>query len=447
VAASNTPAARFDYLTIGLSGGGRPQIRTAGGAVGIDVAFPLGQWTHVAVSLDYRNAAASRSALSVDPPITACWWTNGFYRGAVVLPLSYPLGRCDLCVGGEVVTPSTRTSYGNNLNGIVGSVRVREGMWSEQGTTSNPPNGFVPSKILDWDNDVSFQLAGPLAAGVTRGNVTEVAGEVPAADRNSVGDVVQFANLPYYASSLAAFWGIGHKKGALFRTGLGFDEVRVLMQGALSTYPLSTSSVKNFFLYPFEVPIAVAYSVEAWVKLDVAAEHIILEWKASGYNGLRIVVKSDGMLSVRQTDAAGTTVLNSVTATNNALSVGSWTHVCFQFNAATKAIELYVGGSRCTVLTTYNAATSSTFFANIRYTNMVIGNDSANGANALRGSLHDLRVTAGKQYDGAFVPRAALSPPEGPVAFWLGMFATDKASVEPLVKQGTPVESNYTYAL
>ena len=167
VAASNTPAARFDYLTIGLSGGGRPQFRTAGGVVGIDVAFPLGQWTHVAVSLDYRNAAASRSALSVDPPITACWWTNGFYRGAVVLPLAYPLGRCDLCLGGEVVTPSTRTSYGNNLNGIIGSVRVREGMWSEQGTTSNPPNGFVPSKNLDWDNDVSFQLVGPLAAGVT----------------------------------------------------------------------------------------------------------------------------------------------------------------------------------------------------------------------------------------------------------------------------------------
>jgi hypothetical protein len=31
--------------------------------------------------------------------------------------------------------------------------------------------------------------------------------------------------------------------------------------------------------------------------------------------------------------------------------------------------------------------------------------------------------------------------------FWLGMFATNKAGVESLVKQGTPVESNYTYAL
>ena len=121
--------------------------------------------------------------------------------------------------------------------------------------------------------------------------------------------------------------------------------------------------------------------------------------------------------------------------------------MCFQFNATTKAIELFVGGSRCTVLTTYNAATASTFFANLRYTNLVIGNVSANGANTLRGSLHDLRVTTGKQYDGNFVPRAALSPPEGPVAFWLGLFATNKAGVESLVKQGTPVESNYTYAL
>ena len=99
------------------------------------------------------------------------------------------------------------------------------------------------------------------------------------------------------------------------------------------------------------------------------------------------------------------------------------------------------------MLTTYNAATASTFFAGLRYTNLVLGNDSLNGANTLRGSLHDVRVTAGKQYDSAFVPRAHLSPPEGPVAFWLGLFATNKAGVESLVKQGTPVESNYTYAL
>ena len=155
--------------------------------------------------------------------------------------------------------------------------RVRLGMWSEQGTTSNPPNGFVPGTTLDWDNDVSFQLYGHLAAGVAKGNVTEVAGEVPATDRNLVGDTVQFANLPYYSSSLGAWWGTGNKKGALNRSGVGYDEVRVLMQGALSTYALSTSSVKNFLLYPFEVPIAVGYSVEAWVKLDVAAEHVILE--------------------------------------------------------------------------------------------------------------------------------------------------------------------------
>jgi hypothetical protein len=191
----------------------------------------------------------------------------------------------------------------------------------------------------------------------------------------------------------------------------------------------------------------VAFTVEAWVKLDAAAEHTVVEWKAAGYNGLRIVVKSDGMLSVRQMDSAGTAVLNSVTATNKAIAVGTWTHVVFQFNAATKAIELFVGGARCTVLTTYNPITASTFFANLRFTSMAVGNDVANGANTLRGSIHDLRVTAGKQYDGDFTPRAALSPPEGPVAFWLGLFATNKAGAESLVRQGAPVESDYTYAL
>ena len=187
--------------------------------------------------------------------------------------------------------------------------------------------------------------------------------------------------------------------------------------------------------------------MEAWVKLDVAAEHVILEWKSSSYNGLRIVVKSDGMLSVRQTDNAGTTILNSVTATNKPLAVGPWTHVCFQFNSATKAIELFVGGARCTVLTTYNAATSSTFFANLRYTNMVVGNDSQNGATTLQGSIRDLRVTADKQYDGNFTPLTALSPPAGPVAFWLGVFATNRAGAESLVRQGSPVESTLSYAL
>ena len=146
-------------------------------------------------------------------------------------------------------------------------------------------------------------------------------------------------------------------------------------------------------------------------------------------------------------DAAGTIVLNSVTATNKALAVGTWTHVAFQFNAATKAIELFVGGSRCTVLTTYNPLTASTFFANLRFTSMAVGNDVANGANTLRGSLHDLRVTAGKQYDGSFVPLTALSPPEGPVAFWLGAFATNRAGAESLGRQGSPVESTLTYAL
>ena len=190
-----------------------------------------------------------------------------------------------------------------------------------------------------------------------------------------------------------------------------------------------------------------AFTVEAWVKLDASAEHTIVEWKAASYNGLRILVKSDGMLSVRQMDAAGTTVLNSVTATNKALSVGTWTHVAFQFNAATKAIQLFVGGAQCTVLTTYNPLTASTFFANIRYTSMAIGNDVANTANPLRGSIHDLRVTAGKQYDGDFTPRAALSPPAGPIAFWLGLFATNRAGAESPVKQGTPVETVMSYAL
>ena len=281
------------------------------------------------------------------------------------------------------------------------------------------------------------------------GAVTEAAGEVVSvADRNRVGDTVQFANLPYYPSTLTAFLGMGHNKGALYRSGANLDEVRVLLQGTLSTYALSSSpTVKNFFLYPFEIQIGSVFSVETWVKLDAAAEHVVVEWKASGYNGLRMVVKSDGHLSVRQMDTAGTAVLNSVTATNNALSVGTWTHVCFQFDAATKGIELFVGGSRCTALTAYNAATSSTFFANLRYTNMVIGNDAANTGTPLRGSIHDLRVTAGKQYGGNFVPLPALSPPLGPVAFWLGASFANRAGAEALVKLGTPVESNYTYAL
>ena len=117
-------------------------------------------------------------------------------------------------------------------------------------------------------------------------------------------------------------------------------------------------------------------------------------------------------------DAAGTAVLNSVTATNKALAVGTWTHVAFQFNAATKAIQLFVGGAQCTVLTTYNPLTASTFFANFRYTSMAIGNDVANTTTSpLRGSIHDLRVTAGKQYDGDFTPLTALSRDAGPVAF------------------------------
>ena len=78
---------------------------------------------------------------------------------------------------------------------------------------------------------------------------------------------------------------------------------------------------------------------------------------------------------------------------------------------------------------------------------MVVGNDSQNGANTLRSSIHDLRVTAGKQYDGDFTPLTALSTPLGPVAFWLGVFATNRAGAESLVKQGTPVESTLTYAL
>ena len=78
---------------------------------------------------------------------------------------------------------------------------------------------------------------------------------------------------------------------------------------------------------------------------------------------------------------------------------------------------------------------------------MVIGNDSANGANTLRGSIHGLRVTAGKQYSSNFVPQTALSPALGPVLFWLGPFATNRASAEALVKLGTPVESTLSYAL
>ena len=153
------------------------------------------------------------------------------------------------------------------------------------------------------------------------------------------------------------------------------------------------------------------------------------------------------MLSVRQTDSAGTAVLNSVTVTNKAIAVGAWTHVAFQFNAATKAIEPFVGGARCTVLTAYNPITASTFFANFRYTSMAIGNDVANGANPLRGSIHDLRVTAGKQYDGDLAPLTALSRAAGPVAFWLGTSFANRASAEPPVKQGTPVETVMSYAL
>ena len=65
----------------------------------------------------------------------------------------------------------------------------------------------------------------------------------------------------------------------------------------------------------------------------------------------------------------------------------------------------------------------------------------------MRGSIHDLRVTAGKQYSADFVPLTALSPPLGPVLFWLGPFAPNRASAEALVKLGTPVESTLTYAL
>jgi len=111
-----SPGTRYDFLTIGLNGGGRPDFRTATGSASIDVEFPRNEWVHVAVSLDYRNTAtAARTLFSVDPPITACWWTNGVYKGAVVLPSAYPLGRCELCVGGEVVNASVRSSYRNNL--------------------------------------------------------------------------------------------------------------------------------------------------------------------------------------------------------------------------------------------------------------------------------------------------------------------------------------------
>jgi hypothetical protein len=78
---------------------------------------------------------------------------------------------------------------------------------------------------------------------------------------------------------------------------------------------------------------------------------------------------------------------------------------------------------------------------------MIIGNDAANTGTPLRGSIHDLCVTAGKQYGGNFVPLPALSAPAGPVAFWLGASFANRASAEALVKLGTPVESAYTYAL
>ena len=107
-----------------------------------------------------------------------------------------------------------------------------------------------------------------------------------------------------------------------------------------------------------------------------------------------------------------------------------------------------MGGAQCTVLTSYNPLTASTFFANFRYTSMAIGNDVANGATPLRGSIHDLRVTAaGKQYDGDFAPLTALSRAAGPVAFWLGTSFANRAGAEPPVKQGTPVETLMSYAL
>ena len=64
----------------------------------------------------------------------------------------------------------------------------------------------------------------------------------------------------------------------------------------------------------------------------------------------------------------------------------------------------------------------------------------------MRGSIHDLRVTAGKQYDGDFAP-TALSRAAGPVAFWLGTSFANRAGAEPPVKQGTPAEFLLPYAL
>ena len=228
---------------------------------------------------------------------------------------------------------SDRASYTARLNGKVGSVRVRNGMWAGMGSSDNALHGFAPEATLGFDTETTYLLSNSLAVEGTYavGNVVETAGDIVEVAKNRVGSSVVLANTSYYFSATAAYAGIGPQKGTVYRTGALLDELKVLMMGYLSTYALSPSTATNHWLtYPKTIPVGSAYSIEAWVKLDATAPewHTLVDWSVGGNRGLRIIAKSDRSLCVQEISADA--VVNSVTATTRAIPAATWTYVVVQ---------------------------------------------------------------------------------------------------------------------
>ena len=342
----NFPGANTGTMVFGTTGGSTTNAPNlyAGGANTLTVT--TGSWFNV---FNLLNAAYTTPATSVNVVEAFLLYSNGTHTGVTIVP------------------KLTTTSIINN------------------GYTF----GGLNVNVADANIQLTSELVLAGALTLTQGTINTNTSNVTSASFASTGPYSRSiigTNTTYTISGAGTTaWNFGSTGSALFN-------------GSTQNFSVATNAAFDF--------ASSSFTIEAWVYLNATgtAQCIQSTYPAAfaGTTGYEFLTTASNFL---QFDTFLTGVNQTITATDQALTSGVWTHVAVVNNAGT--YNLYVNGSQCTytsnITQAVNSGGAAVTFGRSLYTSF---------QHPLDGYMTNIRVVKGVAvYTGNFtVPTKPLLP-------------------------------------
>ena len=383
--------------------------------------YPVGSNTYPPSYIRLYNQTAASTVLNMAIATGFTWTGSGLFyceganTGTIVFGTTggSTTNAPNLSISGNNVQTITTGSWFNVFNLInagyttpATSVNVVEAflLWSngthtgvtivpKLTTTSIINNGYTFGGLTVNVADANIQLTSELvlagALTLTQGTLTMGTFNVTSATFTSIGPFprsILGTNTTYTVSGTSATaWNFGSTGSALFN-------------GSTQNFSVATNAAFDF--------ASSSFTIEAWVYLNATgtAQCIQSTYPAAfaSTTGYEFFINASNFLVF---DTFLTGVNQTITATNQALTSGVWTHVAVVNNAGT--YNLYVNGTQCTytsnITQAVNSGGTAVTFGRSLYTSFT---------HPLNGYMTNIRVVKGVGvYTGNFtVPTQPLLP-------------------------------------